>query len=139
MQHRGQARQIVVGVVGRDAVRPRHLRAARQRVIAEPERAAAECRRRSKRGQPVQRVVGVCRRAALRIGEPGAVRRRVIGVRVREVAASQEAVARRRADQPAHVVVGERIRSRRIVHLLDFSHQIVGVIDSRACPDKFST
>ena len=131
VQHRGQPRQIVVGVVGGDAVRPRHLRAAAQRVVAEPERAAAECRWRSKRRQPVQRVVGVGGRATLGIGESGAIRGCVVGVRVREVAAGQEAVARRRADQPPHVVVGKGIGSRRIVHLRDLPHQIVDVIHRR--------
>ena len=43
----------------------------------------------------------------------------------------EEAVAGRRADQPAHVVVGEGVRSRRIVHLRDLPHQIVDVIDRR--------
>jgi hypothetical protein len=89
----------------------------------------------------VQRVVGVRRQAALRVGESGAVGGRVVAIRVGEVVASQEAVARRRADQAAHrvrailvarrnLVVGERVRCRRIVHLLDFSYQVVDVIDS---------
>jgi hypothetical protein len=63
VQHAQEARQIVVGVVRRDAVRARHLRAARQRVVAEPERPGAEGRRRRERCEAVQRVVRVGRRA----------------------------------------------------------------------------
>jgi hypothetical protein len=59
------------------------------------------------------------------------VRLAVAQTGVGEVAAGEEAIASRRADQPAHVVVGEGVSSRRIVHLLDFSHQVVDVIDRR--------
>jgi hypothetical protein len=56
--------------------------------------------------------------------------------------AAEETVARGRADQPPHRVraillarrknvAGKRVRPRRIVHLLDFPHEIVGVIHCR--------
>lgn len=57
-----------------------------------------EGRRGSQRGHPVQGVLGVGRRAALRVSESRAVGRRVVGVRVREVSAGQEVVARRRTE-----------------------------------------
>lgn len=82
----------------------------------------------AQRGQPVQRVVGVSVCAAVRRGEARAVRIRVVAVRIRVWRARQEAVRGGRAGQPPHVVIGERVRPGRIVHLQNLADEVVGVL-----------
>src|SRR5205823_4511897 len=75
--------------------------------------------------QTVQRVVYIRIRAAVGCRESRPVRRRVVGVAVRVRLSRQERVLRARADQSAHVVVGEAVGAGWIGGLLDLAYQVV--------------